>query len=529
MSLWPAAQGPATPTMASGRSLGWLMEERARTRPDHPFIVWEPFDAPRRTWTYHEFERDAKRLAAGLRRRGVTAGDRLLLHMENSPEFLLTWFACAHLGAVPVCTNTKSAGEEMRYFGEHAGVVAAVTQPSFTSLISNALPGIDWMAVTDDQRPMPDGGDHPEDSFLSIFETGPDEQPSRVDAGSPAWIQYTSGTTSRPKAVVLSHANGLWGAKMTSRNEGLTSKDVHFVHLPLFHINAICYSVLSSMWMGATVVLVPRFSASRFWDVSRRNRCTWASVIPFCIQALLTVDPPEDHSYRLWGNGICIPSDRIPWGIRNIGWYGMTETVAHPIIDDVDLPCPFGAMGRPAPGYQISLRREDGSPADTGEPGDLFVRGQPGLSLFAGYLHDEAATREAVDPDGWLRTGDRAIWHPDGSFTFCDRSKDMLKVGGENVAASEVERVILEVSGVSEVAVVGAPDRFYGEIPVAFVIPNAEDPGLADRISAACQERLASFKVPQEVRLVEDLPRSTLNKIAKAELREELKKQAADG
>lgn len=513
-----------TLSMATGRSLGWLLDHRAATRADHPFLIWEPFDGPRLVWTYQEFAADVRRVGAGLSERGVKSGDRLLLHLENSPEFLLTWFACTRLGAVPVCTNSKSAADEMRYFGEHSGVTGAVTQPSFAELVDRALPDLPWTVVTDTEHlgvapaRAADG-----DSFLNLFGDDGGEEATVTDDRAPAWIQYTSGTTSRPKAVVLTHANGLWGAKMTARNEGLRAEDVHFVHLPLFHINAICYSMLTTMWVGASAVLVPRFSASRFWQVSRQNRCTWASVIPFCTQALLTLDPPEEHFYRLWGNGINIPAEQQPWGIRNLGWYGMTETIAHPIIDDVDMPGPFGSMGRPAPGYQVQVRRDDGSLTEPGEQGNLFIRGEPGLSLFAEYLHDEEATRAAVDPAGWLNTGDRATWRPDGYLVFGDRTKDMLKVGGENVAASEVERVVMEVPGVSEVAVVAAPDKFLGEVPVAFVIPAEGAEDLEMKVLAACKERLASFKVPRQVQVVDSMPRSTLNKISKAELRATLR------
>ena len=511
-------------SMATGRSLGWLLDYRAVTRPDHPFLIWEPYGGPRLVWTYEQFAKDVRRVGAGLAARGVHSGDRLLLHLENTPEFLLTWFACARLGAVPVCTNSKSAADELRYFGEHSGVTGAVTQPSFADLVARALPDLPWTVVTQTDKlsvDPPQAGD--EGSFLNLLHEDDGAGVAVDDDRAPAWIQYTSGTTSRPKAVVLTHANGLWGAKMTARNEGLRSEDVHFVHLPLFHINAICYSILTTMWVGATAVLVPRFSASRFWEISRRNHCTWASVIPFCTQALLTLDPPEEHYYRLWGNGINVPAAQQPWGIRNLGWYGMTETIAHPVIDDVDTPGPFGSMGRPAPGYRVEVRREDGTLTEPGEQGDLYIQGEPGLSLFAGYLHDEAATRAAVDPDGWLATGDRATWRPDGYLIFGDRTKDMLKVGGENVAASEVERVVMEVAGVSEVAVVSAPDRLLSEVPVAFVIPAPGAEDVEMRVLAACKEKLASFKVPREVRIVDSMPRSTLNKIAKAELRAALR------
>ncbi len=477
--------GEHEPSMATGRSLGWLLDHRVATRGDYPFLVWEPFDGRRLVWTYREFATDVRRVGAGLAARGIGWGDRILLHMENSPEFLLIWFACARLGAVPVCTNSKSAADEMSYFGEHSEVVGAVTQPSFAGLVGRALPFLPWTVVTaTDKLEVGAARSGDQDSFLSLYGEGAGTDTVNDDR-APAWIQYTSGTTSRPKAVVLTHANGLWGAKTTARNEGLRPDDVHFVHLPLFHINAICYSILTTMWVGGSVVLVPRFSASRFWDTSRRNNCTWASVIPFCTQALLTVDPPEAHTYRLWGNGINIPAEMQPWGIRNLGWYGMTETVAHPVIDDVEVPGPFGSMGRPAPGYQVEVRRDDGTLAEPEEQGFLFVRGQPGLSLFAGYLHDVEATRRAVDADGWLDTGDRATWRPDGSLVFGDRAKDMLKVGGENVAASEVERVVIEVEGVSEVAVVSSPDRFLGEVPVAFVIPEPGADDVEMRVMAA--------------------------------------------
>lgn len=510
--------------MATGRSVAWLLDRRAESRAEHRFLVWEPLDGEPLVWTYGSFARAVRRVSAGLQSRGLRAGDRLLLHLENSPEFLFAWFAAGRIGAIPVCTNTKSSKDELQYFGEHSGTVAAVTQPSLAELVSSSLPGLSWIATTRTEDLAVSPGRHRDpDRFSSLYGDDPGSPVEGVADLSPAWIQYTSGTTSRPKAVVLSHANGLWGAKLCARNQGLGPDDVHFVHLPLFHINALCYSVLASMWVGGTAVLVPRFSAPDFWAVSRRNGCTWASMIPYCLHALSEVDPPEDHQYRLWGNGISIPADQAPFGVRNIGWYGMTETIAHPIIDDVDTPGPFGSMGRPAPGYEVSLRDPDGSPVDFDEPGDIYIRGEPGLSLFSGYLHDDEATRQAVDAGGWLTTGDRAVWHADGSFTFADRSKDMLKVGGENVAASEVERVVMEVPGVYEVAVVGAPHRAMGEVPVAFIIPRPGFTGLEQEVTARCQDRLASFKVPRDVRIVDELPRSTLNKIAKAELRTRLK------
>jgi crotonobetaine/carnitine-CoA ligase len=518
-------QVPLRTTMASGRNVSWLLDLRTQQRRDHPFVVWEPFDGERQEWTYGRFHDGVRAVAAGLRQRGVGRGDRVVIHLENCPEFLLSWFACVRVGAVAVCTNTRSSQEEMAYFGEHSEAVAAITQPRFASLVGGAMPQLKWLTVTEtDAGEQPAGGQRPSasDGYDALFGPSDEGQPVPADALDPAWIQYTSGTTSLPKAVVLTHANAVWGGKVNATHEALSPDDVHLVHLPLFHINALSYSTLATLWVGGTVVLVPRFSASRFWDVAVRNGCTWAGMIPFTVRALGGREIPTDHRFRMWGVGWSSPADDERFGLRTLGWYGMTETVSHPIMDELANPGRPMAMGRPAPEYEVAVRRDDGTPVEPDETGNIFVRGVPGVSLFAGYLHDAEATAATVDPDGWLRTGDRATVHEDGFLSFADRAKDMLKVGGENVAASEIERVIVGVPGVSEVAVVAGRHPMLDEVPVAFVIAADDRPMLAEEIIAACTTRLASFKVPTEVRIVTEMPRSTLNKIAKAELRRAL-------
>jgi carnitine-CoA ligase len=525
MELMNSIRSPNT-TMASGRTLPWLLDLRSEQRADHPFVVWEPFDGPGRTWTYGEFAQRTRQLAAGLRQRGIRAGDRLVLQMDNSPEFLLSWFAATRLGAIPVCVNTRSAKDEIAYFADHSGAVAALTQPAFASLIDEAAPQLKWIAVTDtDAGEISRAGDRPAaaDSFEELFADGSDlSPPELIGAFSPASIQYTSGTTARPKAVVWTHANCIWGGRVSSSHETLRPDDIHLVHLPMFHTNAQSYSVLASLWVGATMVVQPRFSASRFWDVSLRNRCTWTSVVQFCVRALESQDIPRAHYYRLWGNGVGAPPQDSLFGVRSIGWWGMTETVTHGLVDDVDNPARSLGCGRPAPEYEVAVLRADGTPVEAGETGALFIRGIPGLSLFAGYLCDDDATNATVDSEGWLTTGDLVTVHNDGSMSFADRSKDMLKVGGENVAASEIETVILTVPGVMEVAVVAGPDEMLGEVPVAFVVVGDQGRDLADDVLAACRQKLAGFKVPRGVRIVDDLPRSTLNKVAKAQLRKGL-------
>jgi crotonobetaine/carnitine-CoA ligase len=270
-------------------------------------------------------------------------------------------------------------------------------------------------------------------------------------------------------------------------------------------------------------VIQPRFSASRFWGVALDHGCTWTSTIPFCMKALLAYEIPKHHKFRLWGTAVCEPPAFAAFGIKIIGWWGMTETITHGIIGEVDQPNAPMSIGRAATEYAIRITDDDGAPTDIGDTGNLAIMGVPGLSLFKEYLHNETATRDSFDEHGFFLTGDRVTLLENGFIRFGDRAKDMLKVGGENVAASEIEQVIAMVPGVREAAVVAKKHPMLDEVPVVFVIPHAGVAGaprdLQDSVMAACRNGLADFKVPREVRLVDELPRSTLEKVAKAELR----------
>ncbi len=220
------------------------------------------------------------------------------------------------------------------------------------------------------------------------------------------------------------------------------------------------------------------------------------------------------------------PPPFAAFGVKIIGWWGMTETITHGIIGEVDQPNIPMSIGRAATEYAIRITDDDGRPTQVGDTGNLSIKGVPGLSLFSEYLHNEKATRESFDEHGYFLTGDRVTLLERGYLKFSDRAKDMLKVGAENVAASEIEQVIAVVPGVREAAVVGKPHPMLDEVPVAFIIPQG-GVGKANEevylnVMAACRSSLADFKVPREIRFVNEMPRSTLEKVAKAELRKML-------
>jgi crotonobetaine/carnitine-CoA ligase len=520
------AAAPGVVGPFAGLDVPWLLAMRAEVRRDHPFLIWAPFDAPARQWSYGEFHERVGALAAGLAKRGIRQGDYILIHLDNCIEALLAWFASVELGAIAVTTNTRSAAAEIEYFASHCGAVAAITQPAYAELVAANCKGLRWIAVTSHDAGVPANAPAHSDSFEALFADSADRPRRSTDPLAACSVQYTSGTTSRPKAVLWTHANALWGAKVNAAHQDLHQGDVHQTYLPLFHTNALAYSMLASLWVGGTCVIQPRFSASRFWSAALEHGCTWTSTIPFCMKALLEHEVPKQHKFRIWGTAVNEPAAFGKFGVKIIGWWGMTETITHGIVGEVDQPNIPMSIGRAASEYTIRITDDDGRPTQVGDTGNLSIKGVPGLSLFAEYLHNEKATRESFDEHGYFLTGDRVTLLERGYIKFGDRAKDMLKVGGENVAASEIEQVIAVVPGVREAAVVARKHPMLDEVPVVFIIPHAGVDALPqdlhDNVMSACRNALADFKVPREIRFVDEMPRSTLEKVAKAELRKML-------
>ena len=506
---------PLAPSLS--RDVGWLVERWAALDAGRPFLTWVPVEDDPLSWTRGEFAADVRAFAAGLAARGVTLGDRVALVLPNGPELLVAWCAVASLGAVAVCLDPRASSDDLAYVAGHSGPRVVIASGPGAATAGSAMPAADVLDVRD-------LGEHRH--TLRPFSA--EAQPlGPVAHDAPASIQYTSGTTARPKAVVWTQASCLWAGQVGAAHQGLTATDVNLLHLPLFHTNGLSYSFLSSLWSGGQVVLVPRFSASRFWDVSVRYATTWTSVVSFCVRALATQEAPHRHSYRGWGNSATLAPSAATGGVPVIGWFGMTETVSHPIVGSLVHPDAEGTMGRPAPEYAVAVVDADDRPVAPGESGELLVRGERGVSLFAEYLGDAEATARAFTDDGWFRTGDRVRWEESGALTFVERDKDVLKVGGENVGAPEIERVLRGVVGVREAAVVGRPDPMLGEVPIAFVTVAEQSAWTGTTLAEHCATLLSGPRRPREVRVVDDLPRSTLDKVAKARLRALLVEESA--
>jgi crotonobetaine/carnitine-CoA ligase len=511
------AGDPGAPlTVVGSRTVPALLHAGASDHPDRPLLVFEDAVGEVSTYSWKRVADLSTAFGARLAALGIGRGDRIHVHLPNRPEFLVAWFAAAQLGAVIVPTNTNAVAAELSFVLEHSRASVSLTDAEGRQAVRSA-----W-DLLDAERPI----------LLCEEERLLDQlpparrRPADAVPGDLLSIMYTSGTTSRPKGVRITHANYVYAGEVVASALRLTREDRFLIVLPLFHANAQCYATMSTLVSGGTLILAARFSASRALDQAARLRATVTSLFAAPMRMILAQDPSplwREHNLRVvvFAQNLS-DAELARWdalvGAPLLQLYGMTETVGPPLMNPLDGERRHNTVGRPVLGYACRIVRADGSPTAVGEPGELLVSGIPGISLMDGYLDDAAATASAF-VDGWLRTGDIVARDAEGYVTFIDRDKDMIKRAGENIAASEVEAVLLSHPAVRDAAVFGVPDEIRDEQVIAYVVASRRlEPG-SHELVAWCAEHLAKFRVPQHVEIVAELPRTAVGKVMKHVLR----------
>ena len=509
------------------RNLRKALEQKARAHPDKTFLIFEDEEENVSSYTYAEFDAMVNRTANGLLSLGVEKGDKVNLQLTNCPEFLFSWFAIGKIGAVMVPTNPLSPPDELAYPIRHSESVVSITQPDL-------LPGIRAIrgSCTDLRHVLVTGPDDPGEGaspFSALVEGQSDAlAPVPLYPLDDAAILYTSGTTSLPKGVLVTHANYIYASEVVSKLMRLGPEDRQLITLPLFHANAQYYSFMTALNAGASVALMPRFSASRFMEQSGRHGCTVTSLFAAPIRMILAQPrtPTEgDNGLRMTIFAQNVTEAQLDeweerFGAPLLQIYGMTETMGQPLVNPLDYTRDNMSIGMPSLGYWCKVVDENGDEAPDGVPGELLVKGEPGWTVMKGYFRDEENTARTIE-DGWIRTGDIAEVDEEGYFRFVDRAKDMIKRAGENVAAGEVESVIKQHSCVADAAVIGVPDEMRDESVKAFVILQEGMTATDAEIIDFCKERLSKFRVPELVEFRDEFPRTSVGKIQKHILRRE--------
>ena len=492
----------------------WCRSVRAGA--DTPFLVFERPDGETHTWTYGEFDELASRAGGLLQSCGVRSGSAVHLALTNSPAFVALWLAAANLGAWIVPSDPMSSTPELAGHIERTRPVVgfcAAARADVYRPAAGTMPVVELDEADCDLEPF----------GTESIETWPSPEPRDRAA-----VAFTSGTTGRPKGVEITQANYAFAGATMARAANLEARHRQLVVLPLFHVNAQYYSFASAIWAGASVALMHTFSASGFLEQAHRHQVTHASLFAAPIRMILsraTGPQPEVQLEHCW-YAVNITDDQYETFAAMIGCrprqlYGMTETIPAVLTDEAEHPI-ASAMGYVTAGCDVQVQRPDGTQTAPGEIGEIVVGGEPGVTLFAGYL-DDPDTTAASFRDGWFLTGDRARRDETGRFYFDGRRSDVLKVAGENVSTVEVEQVLAEHPAVLEAAVIGRPDDVRDEVPVGFVVAaDPAHPPTVDELDQWCAERLSKSKRPREITLVDELPRTSVGKIRKFLLREEV-------
>ena len=503
-------------------TLGSVLAERARSHPDKDFLRTHGA-----TYTFRAFATESNRIAHGLARLGVTRGTRVMVSLPNRAEVVLIWLALAKLGAVYVPLNSAFKGPSLAAMMTGAQSSLLITDRSRLPVmteIAAALTGletvvllgsIDGALVPPAWRVLP---------WAEVRADRDDEPSARVDPADPVMFLFTSGTTGRSKACMLSHRYVLRHAALMSRSLGFTEHDVSYSAFPLFYIDATVYTVGSSLVLGATAAIGERFSATTFWDDIRRFDATNFDFVGATLAFLLEQPPsPADRQHRVrlaWG----IPLPPNPrefedrFGVRLIDGYGLTEAGV-PIWRPLEGEVPAGSSGRVAGDlFEIRIFDEADAEVPPGTVGEIVIRPREASLTFDGYFGMPEATLEMVR-NLWLHTGDLGHFDPNGFFYFDGRKKDVIRRRGQNISAFEIEEAMNGHPAVFESAAFGVRSSVSEEDVKICVLLNQGATASPEELGAYCAARLAAFMVPRYLEIVTALPWTITDKVDKAPLR----------
>ena len=501
--------------------MNWVavLAHHATRTPDRAMTVFEG-----ETITYGEMADRVAALAGGLGERGIGPGHVVGLLSYNCPEMLETLFAVNHLGAIAMPINWRLAAPEVRYILEHSEARALVCDGALVELADEATKGMEATLLRACIPPDAPAGWTP----LAELRAGAADRPDPVPAAADDVhrLMYTSGTTGRPKGVMLTHGNLAWKNLAHIVEFGFTGDDLGLACGPLYHVGALDLTTTTLVAAGATVVIHRTFDAAAVVDELEASRVTTVWLAPAMVNAIMALPDVEQRdlsSVRVIINGgekMPVPLiERIQRTFPSAWFadaYGLTETVSGDTFLDRDsIVAKLGSVGRPCLYLELDVWDDEGRSVPAGERGEIVLRGP---KVFPGYWRDPEATAKAF-AGGWFHTGDIGVRDEDGYLFIVDRLKDMIVSGGENIAGSEVERVLYEHDAVLEVAVVARPDERWGEVPVAFVALRPGATATADELIEHCRGQLARFKVPKDVTFVDALPRNPSGKVLKRELR----------
>lgn len=525
-----------------GNNLSQVLAETVAVYPGKDAFI---DNESRETW--QSLSDKANQTAAALWKLGIRKGDHVAVMLGNSVQWLQTFFACARIGAVTVPVNTRFKKEELAFCLKQADIKAIVLTEKFLDIdfsallaevepaVSVALPGQVLpnlsLALMFDSTAIPAGAMDFDGLIANVSDEDVNACNTQCDTVNPddiLLIQYTSGTTSFPKGVMLSHDNMLSDAYAVSLRMGITPEDRYFSIRPFFHVAGSTLSILVSVSTGCCLLSLPRFDVSQALAMLEQEECTLTSGND-TIFLMLMGHPDFDASKLHLRGGWAAAGPEVMQKIHDqmkvpnlCNAYGLSEASPNVVMSCWDDPLPLRMEGWALPHAGVEVRIADTNTGEImlpGAPGEIQVKG---WSVMRGYYNLPEVTAQTFTGDGWLKTGDLGKMDAEGRLKMVGRLKDMFRVGGENVAPTEVEGFILMHEAIELAQVVGVPDARLGEVPAAFVILKQGYSCTPDELIAWCKPRIANFKVPRYVQMVdsfEEIGMTGSSKVQKNKLR----------
>lgn len=488
-----------------------LIEQQAALRPNATYALATETGA---TLSYRALAAGSRRIAAWLQQNGVAPGDTVSLVMPNGLMTLRLLLGAMWGGRCVNPVNLLSQADAMRYVIEHSDCKLVIAAPDWHERVAALAAGLPCRVVVADPE-----------ALVLADEPESDAVPPAPRPDDAALLMYTSGTTGRPKGVLLTQANLAANAMSIAAEHALTESDRVLGVLPLYHINAFAVTMLAPLASGGSVAMAPKFSAARFWDQALDAQCTWINVVPTIVSYLLEGPAPERDLSRLRfcrSASAALPPEHLrgferKFGLGLIETMGLTETVAPSFSNPLDAAQrKLGAVGR-ASGCEARIIDGALQPLPDGQTGELAIRGP---NVMKGYYKNPEATAASFTPDGWLRTGDLGHRDADGFFFVTGRIKELIIKGGENIAPREIDEALLKHPAVLDAAVVGIPDKHYGQEIMACVVLREGMAADEAALRGFCEQMLGRYKTPKVFRFVADLPRGPSGKVQRLKLAE---------
>lgn len=496
-------------------------------------------------YTYAAFDEDVNRIANVFLDLGIEKGDHVALHLHSSPEFLMCLFGLAKIGAVAVPINEQYLADEAEYILENSDAICVVVEPLFYETYQELLArghyfpkgvvvaragtespksNIDFSSIYTPLGTVEEGQQGIYDFWMMRCEQSAILRDScELTSDDPVQIIYTSGTTSRPKGVVLTHANMVFSGLYGDWEVSLRGSDRVLTSMPACHSNFQLAALMPVITAGASLIIVEKYSATRFMKQIRHYKATVIQCVAMMLRTLLLqpVDPEEkNHCVREVLYFIPITDAEKEefeqrFNMRIMNTYGSTESIGWAITDPPVGARNWPSVGRAGLGYKARICDMEDNELPPGEVGEIQIKGERGRSVMLKYYNNPEATENTFSADGWLKTGDQGYQDDNGWFYFVDRKVNMVKRSGENISTTELEEILEQHPAIAEAAVIGVPDPIRDQAIKAFVrFAPGESMTLAE-VEQYCKDHMASFKVPTFYEVVEDFPRTCSMKIEK--------------